>query len=165
MAKRKLNRDQLLAAEIYSYSYDNYENHLGIGNLRFEKYMPDGARTLEQAVKENWPRERIAKKLEVEPDHVDEYMTAYRNALDVVDAENPAESFRAAVRQCIERALRAGLRDENSIEELVKQICYRAADLGFLLDMDGNRLSRYSRHLRREAGVEYGEGYFDGVDE
>jgi len=47
---------------------------------------------------------------------------------------------------------------------LVTQICYRAADLAYLLKMRGEALSRYSRHLRKEPGVEYYEGYFDEED-
>jgi hypothetical protein len=57
-----------------------------------------------------------------------------------------------------------GLSSEAEIEKLVTQICYRAADLAYLLDMRGERLSRYSRHLRKEPGVEYYEGYFDEDD-
>jgi hypothetical protein len=40
----------------------------------------------------------------------------------------------------------------------VTQVCYRAADLGFLLDREGEPLCRYSRPLRREPGVEYDDG-------
>jgi hypothetical protein len=47
------------------------------------------------------------------------------------------------------------------VEDLVVQICYRAADLAVLLDMEGKPLSRYSRHLRREPDVEYDDGDFD----
>jgi len=31
-----MNRKQLLAAETFHYSYANYDNHLGIGNIRFD---------------------------------------------------------------------------------------------------------------------------------
>jgi hypothetical protein len=79
----------------------------------------------------------------------------------VIDAENAAESFRNAVRFVIRDAVAKGLSDEASIEDLVVQICYRAADLAMLLDMERQPLSRYSRHLRREADVDYPEGYFD----
>ena len=41
------------------------------------------------------------------------------------------------------------------------QICYRAADLAYLLKLEGSSLSRYSRHLRRDPDVEYFDGYFD----
>src|SRR5262249_8731671 len=43
---QSVNRYQLLAAEIFAYSYDNYQDHLGIGNIRFDKLMPDEARNL-----------------------------------------------------------------------------------------------------------------------
>jgi hypothetical protein len=156
-----MNRYHLLAAEIFGYSYANYQDHLGIGNIRYERLMPDDARTLERAVAESWPVERVARELQVDEAEAQEALRAFRRARDVVDAENPAESFRWAVRQVIERAIAEGLGDENAVEQLVTQICYRAADLGFLLDREHKRLSRYSRHLRREPGVQYGEGYFE----
>jgi hypothetical protein len=37
----------------------------------------------------------------------------------------------------------------------VIQICFRAADLAYLLDREGMSLSRYSKHLRREPDVGY----------
>lgn len=159
-----MNRYHLLAAEIFSYSYDNYDDHLGIGNIRYDKLMPDDARLLERAENEGWPLERVARELKVDMEQAAISMRAFRHALEVVDAENPAESFRWAVRHCIEAAIAEGLRDEPSIERLVKQICYRAADLGFLLKREGKPLSRYSRHLRREPGTEYSPGYFDEED-
>jgi hypothetical protein len=156
-----VNRYHLLAAEIYGYSYANYQDHLGIGNIRYDKLMPDDARALERAVAENWPVERVARQLQVDAEAAQEALRSFRAALEVVDAENPAESFRCAVRQVIEHAIREGLRDENSVERLVTQICYRAADLGFLLKRESQPLARYSRHLRREPGVGYHEGYFE----
>ena len=156
-----MNRYHLLAAEIYGYSYDNYQDHLGIGNVRFDKLMPDDARNLERAVAKNWSVQRVARELKVDEAQAQEALRAFRTALEVVDAENAAESFRCAVRQVIESAIRKGVGDENSVEHLVTQICYRAADLGFLLEREKKPLSRYSRRLRREPGVEYHEGYFD----
>jgi len=160
-----MDRYQLLAAEIYGYSFANYEDHLGIGNIRYEKLMPNDARMLERAETEGWPVERVAKKLKTNKEVAADLLRAFRLAREVVDAENPAESFRWGVRHTIERAIREGLRDEPSVERLVTQICYRAADLGFLLKREGKTLARYSRHLRREPGTEYYEGYFDEEDE
>jgi hypothetical protein len=156
-----MDRIHLLAAEIFGYSYANYEDHLGIGNARFEKLMPDTARTLERAAAEGWPTERLARELDGDEAEAAESLRCYYRARDVVDAENPAESFRWGVRQAIENALKEGLADEPSVERLVTQICYRAADLALLLEREGQPLARYSRHLRREPGVEYHEGYFD----
>ena len=76
----------------------------------------------------------------------------------MVDAKDAAAAFRWGVRQSVERALAEGLGNEASVERLVTQVCYRAADLAFLLDREGEPLSRYSRALRKEPGV----GYYDG---
>ncbi len=149
-----MNRDHLLAAEIFGYSYANYEDHLGIGNIRYEQRMPDDARMLERAEAEHWPIETVAGRLDLEVEIAHELVRAFRQAREVVDAENSGESFRWAVRQCIESALKQGLADEPSIERLVTQICYRAADLAFLLDQKGETLSQYSEQLRRIDHVE-----------
>ncbi len=156
-----MNRTQLLAAEIFGYSFANYADHLGIGNIRFERLMPADAKTLETAEREGWPAAKIAAALEVDVERAEELLEAFQRAREIVDAENPAEAFRNGVRFSIWHALEEGLRDPESIEKLVTQICYRAADLAFLLEREGKTLSRYSRHLRREPGVEYYEGYFD----
>jgi hypothetical protein len=160
-----MDRYKFLAAEIFGYSYANYQDHLGIGNVRYETLMPDQVRTLEHATTEAWPVAKVAKSLKVEADAASELLRAFVRARDVVDAENAAESFRWGVRQSIELAIEEGLRDEPSVERLVTQICFRAADLAFLLKRDGQQLSRYSRHLRREPGVEYYKGYFDEDDD
>jgi len=156
-----VNRDQLLAAEIFCYSFANYEDHLGIGNVRYERLMPETARTLEKAAKENWATAKLAMKLKVSMKEAEAFAKDFERARQVVDAENPAESFRNGVRFSTQDAVEQGLHDAESIEALVKQICYRAADLAYLLKMRGEPLFRYSRHLRKESGVEYHEGYFD----
>jgi hypothetical protein len=156
-----VNRTQLLAAEIFGYSFANYADHLGIGNVRFERLMPADAKTPETAEREGWPAAKIAAALEVDVERAEELLEAFQRAREIVDAENPAEAFRNGVRFSIWHAVEEGLRDPEAIEKLVTQICYRAADLAFLLEREGQTLSRYSRHLRREPGVEYYEGYFD----
>jgi hypothetical protein len=50
------------------------------------------------------------------------------------------------------RPQRVGLEGPEALGGLVGQICYRAADLGFLLGQEGHRLEQYSRHLRRAKG-------------
>jgi len=163
-SRMTLTRAQLLAAELFGYSFHNYQDHLGIGNLRYEQLMPESAMVLEQAVHENWPPAKVAAELEASEESAEELLNAYRRAVAVIDAENPAESFRNAVRFAVQNAVSEGLSCEAEIEQLVTQICYRAADLAYLLDVRGERLSRYSRHLRKEPDVEYHEGYFDEDD-
>ena len=150
----------LLAAELFAYSYAHYEDHLGV-NERFDRVMPRDAKILEKVFKEGWSPEEIAQEIDTSTENAKKLLDSTREALEVIDAENPAESFRCAVKQSIKRTLEKGLTGSGSIEELVGQICYRAADLGFLLDMEGHRLSQYSRHLRREPDTEYDKGYFE----
>ena len=155
-----MERIHLLAAEIFRYSYAHYDDHLGI-NERFDRLMPRDTEILEIALKEEWPLDKVAHELEVSAEVARKYLIAVKEALEVVDAENPAESFRNAVRQSIKSALEDGLDSPEAIETLVIQICYRAADLGLLLDKKGHHLSQYSRHLRKEPDMEYYEGYFE----
>ena len=164
MENKELSRHQLLAAEIFGYSYANYQDHLGIEHIRFDELMPQDAEKLETAVAEEWPIARVAEELEVDTDNAASLLESTRNAIRVVDAENPAESFRESVRRLIQRAASEGLNDDDSTEQLVIQICYRASDLAYLLEAEGNSLSRYCRHLRRESDVGSCDGYFDEED-
>lgn len=150
-----MKRRHLLAAEVYAYSYAHYQDRLG--NPRFSRLMPQDMDVLEKAELGGWPLKRLAKALECSEDEAEHARQAFQRAREVVDAPNPAESFRRGVRQSIEYALEKGLRTPEEVEALVVQVCYRAADLGFLLDQEGSTLSDYSRLLRREPGVDYGD--------
>jgi len=152
-----MERIHLLAAEIFRYSYANYDDHLGI-NERFDTLMPRDAEMLETALKEEWPIDKVAQELDISAEIARKFLIAVMEALEVVDAENPAESFRNAVRQSIVVALKDGLDSKEAVESLVTQICYRAADLGFVLYKKGHHLSQYSRHLRKDSETEYYEG-------
>lgn len=146
----RMTRLQLLAAEIFSYSFANYASHLGIGHVRFEQLMPNAARDLERAEKEGWTDARLAQALEVELNEVPAWRKRFRDAVEVVDAPNPAEAFRNAVRQALQFEFAPGPAGDAKIESAVKQICYRAADLAYLLQQNGEPLSHYSEALRRE---------------
>jgi len=145
-----MTRDQLLAAEIFSYSFDNYANHLGIEHLRFEEYMPGTARALEQAEKEHWSDERLAKAIDVGIAEVPLWRKRYRDAVEIVDAPTPAEAFRSSIRQSLLSELERHAIGDAEIESTVQQICYRVADLSYLLDRIQAKLSDYSEDLRRE---------------
>lgn len=145
-----MTRLQLLAAEIFSYSFANYASHLGIGHVRFEQLMPNAARQLERAEKEGWTDARLAQALDVELAEVPLWRKRFRDAVEVVDAPNPAEAFRNAVRQALEFEFAPGPAGDAKIESAVKQVCYRAADLAFLLQQNGATLAQYSAALRRE---------------
>jgi len=146
----RMERVHLLAAEIFGYSFEHYAEHLADGNIRFTELMPKDVSILARAEREGWDRARLAKALEIEEDDVERFQTAYRQALEVVDQPDAAKSFRVGVRQAILRALEEEPRDEAWVERLVTQICYRAADLGYLLALEGKRLRDYSLELRKE---------------
>jgi len=59
------------------------------------------------------------------------------------------------VKYSIRHAIEDGLETNEDIDMLVTQICYRAADLAVLLEIEDKQLSDYSRELRREKGVKY----------
>ena len=80
-------RKHLLAAAIFSYSYSNYEDHLGI-NERFDRLKPHDAQILERALKEQWSLEKVAQNLEVSADVANELLEATQWALEIVDAKN-----------------------------------------------------------------------------
>jgi len=145
-----VKRKHILAAELHSYSFENYRNHLGIGNIRFDKLMPDSVRLFERAESEDWPDDRIAKEFEVELSTVPEWREKYLRAKAITDARNPAEAFRLGVRFSITDALENGLSSSKDIEDLVTQICYRASDMSVLLEIRDESLSEYSDTLREE---------------
>lgn len=149
---RGLSRRHLLAAELYGYSYDHYADHLGdgpgMGNVRFEKYMPHDVDALERAEREGWDAARLAAELDAEESLLPDIQSAFQEAKDIVDAPSLAQSFRRGVRHSIEHALEKGLKTDEDIERLVTQICYRAADLGYRLKVEGRELSELSEELR-----------------
>lgn len=150
-----MERKHLLAAELNAYSFANYADHLGIGNNRFEMYMPDEVLLLERAEREGWSDSKVAKASDMDRGDVVERRARFRRAVALVDAEDAAASFRVGVRHSIENAVKEGLQDTESVERLVVQICYRASDLAFLLEREGKTVTDYSAALRREPGVEY----------
>ena len=145
-----MDKKFLLAAELFNYSYANYQDHLGIGNLRFEKLMPETFEILERAHSESWSNEQIAEALEVEEKNVDDWKRNYQRAIDIIKAPHAAESFRRGVKYSIQYAIKEGLETEEDLDKLVTQICYRAADLAVLLDDEEKKLGDYSQELRRE---------------
>jgi hypothetical protein len=147
MKYQKMTKKQLLAAETFSYSYANYADHLGV-NPRFDDYMPDDIDTIENAVSAGEGVEELAKKLDVETKIAQQMLSSYITAKDIVFAENAAESFGKAVKASILLSLETGLNSEEEVDKLVEQICYRASDLAYLLDLENRELSDYSEALR-----------------
>ncbi|MBE9502780.1 MAG: hypothetical protein IME96_01220 [Proteobacteria bacterium] len=148
----RMDRRFLLAAELYNYSYMNYEDHLGDmpgeGNLRFEKLMPETVDALERAEMEGWTDARLAKAIKEDKKMMPEMKAHFKRAKDIVDAPHAAESFRRGVRYSVRDAVKDKMSDKE-IEDLVTQICYGAADLALLLELEETELSDYSEDLRK----------------
>ena len=151
MADKTLTRIQFLTAEIFSYSYANYANHLGIGHERFERLMPKEAIKLERAVKEGWDISKVAKDLNVDTDTAASLLMQTKDALKVVDAKNPASAFRESIAQIVAKASEEGLDSDSAVSELVTQICYRVSDLRFLLNAAETDLKSLCEEFRRDA--------------
>lgn len=151
-----LKRIHLLAAEFFNYSYANYDDHLGI-NIRFDKLMPNDVKIMEKAERESWSDQQVARALKVDVEKVHIVRENFQRAKDIVDAPNLAVSFRRSIRYAIKYAVEQGIHSNEDIENLVQQICYRAADLAYLLDINEANLSVYSEELRK--------GYHEFADE
>ena len=145
----KMTELQLLAAETFAYSYANYADHLGV-NPRFDTYMPNDVRKIESIVSKGGGADEIAAKLQIDKETAEIMLSKYLMAKQIVSAANAAESFRLGVKQSILLALEDGLHTDKDIDNLVVQICYRAADLAYLLDIEKKALSDYSKALRAE---------------
>jgi hypothetical protein len=65
----------------------------------------------------------------------------YKEAKEIIDTPTPDETFRREMRQSIRYAMENGLESDEDIEKLVVQICYRAADLSYLLKIRNQKLS------------------------
>ncbi len=144
----QMKRIHYLAAEIFFYSYDNYDGHLGI-NERFDKLMPHDARLLDDALETgSIDSKQLAEELDLAEDGVIEFLQRAKDARRIVDAASPAAGFREGVKQSIQVAIKEGLKEEADIDALVGQICYRTADLSFLLKQRDERLEKYSEELR-----------------
>lgn len=146
-----MNRKLLLAAETFNYSFDKYADKVEIRAERFSKLMPQVIDILHKADKEDWTLEQLAQALEMEPEKAEFLRSGYERAKDIIDAPSPAESFRRGVRHSIRHALEEGLESDKDIEKLVVQICYRAADLSYLLGLRNQKLSKYSEELREDS--------------
>ena len=155
-----MKRIHYLAAEIFFYSYDNYDAHLGI-NPRFDQQMPKQARILDQALDKAEAGEQeidlsvLGRKLDLDEELTIDFLNRAKNARRIVDADSPAAGFREAVRQCIVLANTSSEsesedydKETDPVEQLSEQICYRLADLSYLLKQRGERVEQYSEELR-----------------
>lgn len=146
-----MERIQLLAAELYSYSFQNYKNHLGIGNVRFDEWMPRDARATERAFKEGWKAGQLAREIDTEPEHAQILLDRFEDAVEIVDAEKTSGALRNALRQSFEDILADCSVPPEKMEELIEQACYRVSDFLFLLEAREESIQKASDQLREES--------------
>lgn len=145
-----MDRYKLLAAEIYGYSYYDYERRYG--DLEFDTLLPEHVRSVERAERFGMSDEELAREIEMQPANVAEMKIAYNRAKPIIDAPDPAEGFRRGVRHSIWHAMKEGLNTAEDVEKLVSRICVRASNLGYLLKREGKDLSDYSGELEKKPG-------------
>lgn len=148
-----MERVHYLAAEIFGYSYDHYQEKIEMGHTRFTKYMPEDVMVMELAEKTNWSDKELADKLDIDLDKAVDYKKALINAKRIVDAENSMKSYIEGVKESIDSVVESGIENEQDINKLVSQILYRTADFGFLLKNEGDELWQYSEMLRDYKGA------------
>lgn len=143
-----MERIYLLAAEMFNYSYDKYADGFEFGRERFTKLMPEDARITEEAELKGWSDEKLAREIDGSVDEAKSLRSSYREAVAIIDHDNLSTVFRQGVISSIKYALEQGLQSEEEISQLAEQICYRAADLSYLLTTEGKELRDYSQDLR-----------------
>jgi hypothetical protein len=92
-----MTKTHLLAAELYSYSYDNYADHLAVRNVRLTKLMPTDVKKLQRAEAEEWSKERIARQSKIGDEEVDELMECFQAAKKIIFTQNSSETFRQRI--------------------------------------------------------------------
>jgi hypothetical protein len=150
----KMERRHFLAAQIYGYSYIHYAENLDQENVRFTTLMTEEVAILEEAERDNWEPQRLAQALGIEEEKVGIWQELYQTSKHIVDAGSCIDSFRTSIRSILREAASESLDQDEVVEHVVAQICFRAADLGYLLDIENKRLSDYANHLRQPNGVD-----------
>jgi hypothetical protein len=104
--------------------------------------MPEAARALERAANEGWSTSEVSEVLKVAPDEVPELAAAFDRARQIIDAENPAELFRNAVRFSIRDAVSevfysrlCEFRGLFGRREIEVQKCYHRSDICTFLQL------------------------------
>ncbi len=128
-----MRRYDYIAAELYGYSYEHYQDKIDVHSRRFTYEMPSDAKLLEQAINESWTEEKIAEKLGIELDRVNDFKEAFHRAVKIVDSGSAYSKFEAGIRNTIDVVL-----EDHEIEKelkafLIEQLLYQARDYEFLL--------------------------------
>lgn len=128
-----MRRYDYLAAELFGYSYQHYQEKLDIHHIRFYKYMPNMVRALETGIKESWSNEKIAAKMGIEKEQVNEFKEDYFRIISIVDNNSTFKMFEEGIKATIETVFEGHTLSEEIKEQLIDQLMYRAKDFQFVL--------------------------------
>lgn len=137
-----------LAAELFGYSYDNYEEKVSMNHIRFTKYMPETVKIFRKAYTEDWDDQLLAKKAEIDLENISIWREKYLNAVKIIEAGSPDKQLEAGLDVSIRIAIESGLNSDEQIGELIEQIKYRFCDFGNLIKHENRSLSEYSDYFR-----------------
>ena len=145
-----LKKIYYLAAEVFGYSYEHYEEKVKINHIRFTKIMPEVIKILQENESEDYSDTELAKLVNMDINEVKILKENYQRGKEIVNAQHAAESFLISVRESIQNAMEKGLKDESDLDKLMLQLGYCATDFGYLLNQEGKKLKDYSEYLKQE---------------
>lgn len=128
-----MKRYDYIAAELYGYSYEHYQGKIDVHSRKFTHELPSDAKLLEQAISESWSDEKIAEKLEIDLDRVNDFKEAFKRAVKIVDKGSAYSVFEESIKNTIDVVFEEHEIDNDLKEFLLEQLLYRARDYGFLL--------------------------------
>lgn len=145
-----MNRVDLIAAEVFGYSFDHYQDRIDIRNKRFTKYMPDDIILIEKSISKGKSNKDLAKALKISEEKVEQYKSKYFNAIKVVDSKNAGESYKEGLKITLENFIKRNKLNEQNIDELIQEILYRTTDFAYLLRKENKSISDYSHAFRHD---------------
>ena len=161
----RLTRFHQLAAEVFGYSFDSYAEKVDFGRVRFTSTLPKIVRKMENLRDAGRSVEEIAQAIDRDLETTRQLLDRLDDALAVVDADTPAVAFREGVRRAIEQREPADGDESGGTDELLGLISRRAADLGWLLDESGHRLSDFNATFREWAQAAPDERLLGGTEQ
>jgi hypothetical protein len=102
--------------------------------------MPKNIKLMEKLLNEGKCANELASQLKVDKEDAEDLLEGCSQAKQIVYVKSAAESFRLGVKRSILNALAEGLTTESDVDDLTTQISYRAADFGYLLDLEGEKI-------------------------
>ena len=144
-----MKRIHYLAAETFSWSYPDYQNHLKMRSPVFSTDLPRIVDLLERGEQEGWDSGRLSIALECGQAKAEEWQARFRRALEVVDAPTPAASLRASFAQTLNPSAGGNPASAERTDDLLAKLCRKAGDFLFRLAAEGLDPGQVAQELGR----------------